>query len=118
MFNRFYQPDIDLDELEVRPSLDLSTSADLRRPLRWTALLSGKVHAAVATPGGVHRRAPLLGEDTVERLRAAGLRVDEIQDLIDRRAALAANTKAGVTPRLSALNAPAAPSFTCPVAAS
>lgn len=51
-----------------------------------------------ATPGGVHRRAPLLGEDTVERLRAAGLSEDEIQDLIDRRAAIAANTKAGETP--------------------
>ena len=43
-----------------------------------------------ATPGGVHRRAPLLGEDTVERLRAAGLSDDEIQDLIDKRAAIAA----------------------------
>lgn len=54
LFNRFYQPDIDLEELEVHPSLDLSTSADLRLPLRWTALLRGTVDADLALSGGVH----------------------------------------------------------------
>jgi dihydroorotate dehydrogenase (fumarate) len=54
LFNRFYQPDIDIDELSVRPSLDLSTSADLRLPLRWTALLKGNVDADLALSGGVH----------------------------------------------------------------
>ena len=54
LFNRFYQPDIDLETLSVRPSLDLSTSADLRLPLRWTALLSGAVEADLAVSGGVH----------------------------------------------------------------
>jgi crotonobetainyl-CoA:carnitine CoA-transferase CaiB-like acyl-CoA transferase len=46
------------------------------------------------TPGGVRRRAPLLGEDTLERLREAGLSEDEIRDLIEKRAAFAA-TKPG-----------------------
>ena len=55
LFNRFYQPDIDLEELEVRASLDLSTSADLRLPLRWTALLTGHVDADIALSGGVHQ---------------------------------------------------------------
>lgn len=54
LFNRFYQPDIDLDTLEVRPSLDLSTSADLRLPLRWTALLSANAATDLAVSGGVH----------------------------------------------------------------
>ncbi len=55
MFNRFYQPDIDLRELEVFPSLALSTSVDLRLPLRWTALLSGQIGGAdIALSGGVH----------------------------------------------------------------
>ena len=57
LFNRFYQPDIDLEELEVHPSLDLSTSADLRLPLRWTALLSGTVDTDLALSGGVHEPA-------------------------------------------------------------
>ena len=42
------------------------------------------------TPGGVHRRAPLLGEDTLSRLREAGLSDAEIRDLLDKRAAVAA----------------------------
>ncbi len=57
LFNRFYQPDIDLASLEVSPSLDLSTSTDLRLPLRWTALLSGRVQADIAVSGGVHEPA-------------------------------------------------------------
>lgn len=60
LFNRFYQPDIDLDTLSVRPSLDLSTSADLRLPLRWTALLSGNLTADLAVSGGVHEPADVV----------------------------------------------------------
>jgi dihydroorotate dehydrogenase (fumarate) len=54
LFNRFYQPDIDLDAMVVQPSLDLSTSHDLRLPLRWTALLSGDTNANIALSSGVH----------------------------------------------------------------
>src|SRR5690606_27432128 len=45
LFNRFYQPDFDLDELDIVHNLDLSTSAELRLPLRWISILSSKVNA-------------------------------------------------------------------------
>jgi dihydroorotate dehydrogenase (fumarate) len=54
LFNRFYQPDFDLEELEILHSLDLSTSADLRLPLRWISILYGKVNADLALTSGVH----------------------------------------------------------------
>ena len=54
LFNRFYQPDFDLEELEIIHSLDLSTSADLRLPLRWISILYGKVNADLALTSGVH----------------------------------------------------------------
>jgi dihydroorotate dehydrogenase (fumarate) len=54
LFNRFYQPDFDLEELEVVHSLDLSTSADLRLPLRWISILYGKIGADLALTSGVH----------------------------------------------------------------
>jgi dihydroorotate dehydrogenase (fumarate) len=54
LFNRFLQPDIDLESLEVSPSLELSTSYELRLPLRWTAILHGRVPASLAATTGVH----------------------------------------------------------------
>lgn len=54
LFNRFYQPDFDLEELEIVHSLDLSTSADLRLPLRWISILYGKLNADLALTSGVH----------------------------------------------------------------
>jgi len=54
LFNRFYQPDFDLEELEIIHSLDLSTSADLRLPLRWISILYGKLAADFALTSGVH----------------------------------------------------------------
>jgi len=54
LFNRFYQPDFDLDELEIVHSLDLSTSAEMRLPLRWISILYGKVNADFALTSGVH----------------------------------------------------------------
>jgi dihydroorotate dehydrogenase (fumarate) len=54
LFNRFYQPDIDLDELEVKPGVVLSTSNDLRLPLRWIAILHGTVRASLAATSGIH----------------------------------------------------------------
>ena len=69
-FNRFYQPDLDLDALAVAPTIDLSTSADLRLPLRWIALLSGRIGCELACSGGVHTetdvvKAILAGADVV-----------------------------------------------------
>jgi dihydroorotate dehydrogenase (fumarate) len=54
MFNRFYQPDLDLEELEVKPGVVLSNSDDLRLPLRWIAILYGKIQANMAGSTGVH----------------------------------------------------------------
>ena len=54
LFNRFYQPDFDLDDLEIVHSLDLSTSSDLRLPLRWISILHGKVNADFALTSGIH----------------------------------------------------------------
>jgi len=54
LFNRFYQPDFNLEELEIEYNLDLSTSADLRLPLRWISILHGKVNADFALTSGVH----------------------------------------------------------------
>jgi dihydroorotate dehydrogenase (fumarate) len=54
LFNRFYQPDLDIDNLEVVPCLELSTSADLLLPLRWIAILYKKVNPDLALTSGVH----------------------------------------------------------------
>ena len=54
LFNRFYQPDIDLENLEVTPNVILSTSQALRLPLRWIAILHGRVKASLAATGGIH----------------------------------------------------------------
>jgi dihydroorotate dehydrogenase (fumarate) len=54
LFNRFLQPDMDIETLEVVPTLNLSTSSELRLPLRWTAILYGRIKADLAITGGVH----------------------------------------------------------------
>jgi dihydroorotate dehydrogenase (fumarate) len=53
LFNRFYQPDIDLDRLEVVPNLVLSTPAELRLVLRWIAILHGRIECSLAATTGV-----------------------------------------------------------------
>lgn len=60
LFNRFYQPDIDLEALEVRPNVVLSTSSELRLRLRWVAILYGRIQADLAATGGVHRAADVI----------------------------------------------------------
>ncbi len=54
LFNRFYQPDLDLENLEVIPNLVLSTSNELRLPLRWIAILYGQIKADLALTSGIH----------------------------------------------------------------
>ncbi|HXG23371.1 MAG TPA: dihydroorotate dehydrogenase-like protein [Chthonomonadales bacterium] len=54
LFNRFYQPDFDLENLEVVPHLVLSTSDELRLPLRWVAILYGRISVDFAISSGVH----------------------------------------------------------------
>jgi dihydroorotate dehydrogenase (fumarate) len=72
LFNRFYQPDIDTETLEVIPSLNLSDSNDLLLPLRWVAILHGKIKADLALTSGVHN------EKDVLKAMMAGANVVEI----------------------------------------
>ncbi|HEX2865318.1 MAG TPA: dihydroorotate dehydrogenase-like protein, partial [Deinococcales bacterium] len=65
LFNRFYQPDLDLENLTVTPALNLSTSTELRLPLRWLAILHGRVPVDLALTTGVHS-----GQDVVKGLMA------------------------------------------------
>jgi dihydroorotate dehydrogenase (fumarate) len=54
LFNRFYQPDFDIDRLEVLPNLNLSVPAEIRLPLLWIAVLYGRVPVSFAATTGVH----------------------------------------------------------------
>ncbi len=65
LFNRFYQPDIDVERLSVEPHLVLSSSDELRLPLRWCAILHGRIDASLALTSGVHT-----GIDVVKGLLA------------------------------------------------
>ncbi|MGD0436464.1 MAG: dihydroorotate dehydrogenase-like protein [Bryobacteraceae bacterium] len=65
LFNRFYQPDFDLETLEVTSNLTLSTSDELRLRLHWVALLAGRIKADLAITGGVHT-----AEDVVKGIMA------------------------------------------------
>ncbi len=65
LFNRFYQPDLDIENLEVTPKLELSSSVDLLLPLRWIAILYSRIPVDFALTSGVHR-----GEDIVKALMA------------------------------------------------
>jgi dihydroorotate dehydrogenase (fumarate) len=75
LFNRYYQPDIDIDTLEALPNLHLSTSAELLLRLRWLAILSEHVKASLAVTGGVHSvtdgiKAVLSGAHAVQMVSA------------------------------------------------
>jgi len=60
LFNRFFQPDLDIENLEINTTLQLSTSAELLLPLRWMALLYGRVEADLALTTGIHTGVDLL----------------------------------------------------------
>ena len=60
LFNRFYQPDLDLVSLEVSPRITFSTSEELRLPLRWIGILHGQISASLAATSGVHTAVDVL----------------------------------------------------------
>tara|TARA_R110002110_G_scaffold66978_1_gene183013 strand:+ start:106737 stop:107750 length:1014 start_codon:yes stop_codon:yes gene_type:complete len=75
IFNRFYQPDIDLDTLEVVPKLELSSSEESLMRIRWLAILYGRVDCSLAITGGVHNvkdvlKALLAGADVTHMCSA------------------------------------------------
>jgi dihydroorotate dehydrogenase (fumarate) len=67
LFNRFYQPDFDLEKLEVVPNLQLSTQWEMRLPLRWIAILYSHVKANLAATSGIHNY-----EDVLKIMMAGG----------------------------------------------
>ena len=77
LFNRFYQPDLDIEALEVKPTLRLSDSSELLLRLRWLAILSGRVHASLSASGGVHT-----AEDAVKALMAGAHTVQVVSALL------------------------------------
>ncbi len=75
LFNRFYQPDIDVETLDVRPVVHLSTSDELLLRLRWLAILFGRLSCSLAVSGGVHTavdavKAVMAGADAVQMVSA------------------------------------------------
>ena len=77
VFNRFYQPDFNLEDLEVQPELRLSDSSDLLLRLRWLAILSPHVKGSLSATGGVHR-----AEDAVKALLAGAHTVQLVSVLL------------------------------------
>jgi dihydroorotate dehydrogenase (fumarate) len=79
LFNRFYQPDIDVEELQVRRQVHLSSSAELPMRLTWLAMLSPKVKASLAASGGVHTVI-----DVVQSIMAGAHAVQLVSSLLKR----------------------------------
>lgn len=77
LFNRFYQPDYDLERLAVKPRLELSTSSELRWRLRWIAALSSQLRVDLGLSGGVHHT-----EDVVKGLLAGADVIQVVSEVI------------------------------------
>ena len=77
LFNRFYQPDFNLEDLEVQPYLRLSDSSELLLRLRWLAVLSPHLHGSLACSGGVHHK-----EDVIKALLAGAHTVQLVSVLL------------------------------------
>jgi dihydroorotate dehydrogenase (fumarate) len=88
IFNRFYQPDIDIEQLEVRHSLELSTSSELRLRLRWLAVLSAKVKTSLAVTGGVHT-----GSDALKAVMAGASAVQVVSAILKNGPSWIAKTR-------------------------
>ena len=79
LFNRFYQPDFDLEALEVVPNLILSDSDELRLPLRWIAMLYGRIAIDLALTGGVHN-----GQDVLKAMMAGACVTNITSEFLQR----------------------------------
>ena len=98
LFNRFYQPDFDLEAMEIETTLDFSTSAEIRLPLRWIAMLHGKLRASLAASTGVQNGAEVIkyllaGADAVMTASAlirngpgyVGILLEELQEWMKQK---------------------------------
>ena len=79
LFNRFYQPDIDIEALEAKAQIELSTSSELLLRLRWLAILSGQIKPSLACSGGVHTV-----PDTIKAVMAGANAVQVVSSLLKR----------------------------------
>jgi len=79
LFNRFYQPDIELETLEITPNVLLSTPMAMRLPMRWIAILHGRIGASLAATSGIHRATDAL------KLLMAGADVTMLCSVLLRR---------------------------------
>ena len=77
LYNRFYQPDINIEELEATHRLDLSNSTELRLRLRWAAILHGHLKADIAVSGGVHT-----SEDIIKAIMCGANVVQVVSSLL------------------------------------
>jgi dihydroorotate dehydrogenase (fumarate) len=77
LFNRFYQPDIDVEELEAVPKLRLSDSSELLLRLHWLAILSGRVKLSLGATGGVHT-----ATDAIKAIMAGAHGVQMVSSLL------------------------------------
>ncbi len=77
LFNRFYQPDLEIESLEVQPHLELSASSDLLLPLRWIAISHGRLPLDMALSSGVHN-----GRDMVKAIMAGASVVMVASELV------------------------------------
>ncbi|MFZ6031051.1 MAG: dihydroorotate dehydrogenase-like protein [Chloroflexota bacterium] len=91
LFNRFYQPDLDLENLEVCPNLVLSDSEEMRLPLRWIAMLYGRVQADFALTSGIHT-----AEDVIKAMMAGAKVAMTTSELLMNGIGRAAEILAGV----------------------
>lgn len=79
LFNRFYQPDLDVEALEVVPTLRLSDSSELLLRLRWLAILAGRLRPSLAVTGGVHTAV-----DAIKAVMAGADAVQVVSELLKR----------------------------------
>jgi dihydroorotate dehydrogenase (fumarate) len=91
IFNRFYQPDIDVEELEVSRRLRLSDSKELPVRLRWLAILSGRIDTSLAATGGVHTSL-----DAIKAIMTGAHAVQMVSALLERGPEYLAEVKRGV----------------------
>jgi dihydroorotate dehydrogenase (fumarate) len=91
LFNRFYQPDLDIENLKVAPNLILSTSSELRLPLRWIAILHGRIQADFALTTGIHTT-----EDVVKGVMAGANVTMMASELLQQGVGRAAEIQAGL----------------------
>jgi dihydroorotate dehydrogenase (fumarate) len=91
LFNRFYQPDLDLDALEAVPTLRLSDSSELLLRLRWLAILAGRVECSLAASGGVHT-----SQDALKAVMAGAQGVQVVSALLQHGPAFLTTLREGM----------------------